>query len=69
MEEKELLKNKYFLAVSRLDMVSKDYKTLLEAFSKLQNKDYLLYILGDGPDKENIEKLIENLNLKKRVFY
>ena len=68
VEEKELLKNKYFLAVSRLDMVSKDYKTLLEAFSKLQNKDYLLYILGDGPDKENIEKLIENLNLKKRVF-
>lgn len=67
-EEKNMIKEKYILSVSRLDEVQKDFKTLLKSFFELNNKEYKLYIIGDGPDREKIEKMIENLNLKDRVY-
>lgn len=66
--EKELIKEKYFLSVARLDEVQKDFKTLIKSFSDLKNKEYKLYIIGDGPDKENIENLIKELNLEKQIY-
>ncbi len=67
-KEKKLIKEKYILAVSRLDMESKDYKTLLESFYNLNEPTYKLYIIGDGPDKEKIENLIKQYNLGNKVY-
>ena len=67
IEEKKLIKEKYILSVSRLDEVQKDFKTLLKSFSELNNREYKLYIIGDGPDRNKIDKMIESLNLKDRV--
>lgn len=69
-EQKTLLKNEYCVMVSRLSCIQKDYDTLLKAFQKVKNKGIsdFLYIIGDGPDKEKIQKMIQNLNLEDSVF-
>ena len=60
-----LLKEDYCIAISRLDTIQKDYKTLLKAFKILKAKgiNKKLYIIGDGPSKEEIENMIKEYNL------
>lgn len=57
-----------FGSVSRLDPV-KDHLTLVRAFAKVcpSNKNIKLLIIGDGPERERIEKMIEKLSIKKQV--
>jgi len=54
--------------VSRLDRV-KDHDTLLEAFARVvsRRKDCLLIIIGDGPERGNIERKVEALGLDESV--
>lgn len=68
-EQKELLKEKYCVAVSRLDTVQKDYETLLKAFQNCRDRveDLKLFIVGDGPDRQEIENMVEKYNLQGRV--
>lgn len=68
-EQKRLLKEKYCVMVSRLDIVQKDYETLLKAFKKIaeKGKTEKLYIVGNGPDEEKIKKMIEDYGIKKNV--
>ena len=55
------------LAVGRLTS-AKDYPTLLRAFQHLvQLKDAKLIILGEGEDREELEKLVIELNLSETV--
>ena len=67
--ERKLMKEKYFLAVSRLDEVQKDYTTLINGFKKAKEKGLKekLFILGDGPSKEYISNLIDELKLTGEV--
>ena len=56
----EILKNKkYILSYGRLNDSIKDFSFLIEAFSysKVWKKDIKLVILGDGKDKEMLQKL------------
>ena len=64
----ELLKNKFFVAVSRL-VPGKNRIELVEVYANLKAKgvEEKLYILGDGPDRINIENKIKELNLEKDV--
>ena len=39
-EQKNMLKDDYCIAISRLDTLQKDYLTLIKAFSKLKGKKY-----------------------------
>lgn len=68
--ELELLKDKYIVAVSRLDTKQKDYKTLIEGFrrAKEEGLEEKLYIIGDGPDREEIEKIIRKKGLESEVL-
>ena len=68
-KDKELLNEDYCIAISRLDTVQKDYKTLLKAFQILKSKgiDKKLYIVGDGPSKEEIENMIKEYDLIEEV--
>lgn len=68
-KETELLKEKYIVAVSRLDSVSKDYSTLLKAMKILKERqiDEKLYIVGDGPSKVEIEEEIKRLELEENI--
>ena len=68
--EKELIERDYFLAVSRLDTVQKDFETLIEGYSILKNKGIKekLYIIGEGNGRVKIEKMIEEKNLGQDVI-
>ncbi len=68
--EKKLIKKDYFLAVSRLDTVQKDFETLIEGYSILKNSNVKerLYIIGEGNGRVKIEKMIEEKNLGEDVI-
>jgi len=61
---------KMLLAVGRLDE-AKDYPNLLYALSKLPKsvKHYKLYIVGDGPLREELEELAIQLNLLDHILF
>ncbi len=58
--------NKIFITVGRLHE-QKNLFTLINAFKTLDEENILI-ILGDGPQKEELEKHIKTLNLSKQVF-
>lgn len=69
-ENLKLKYGKYILSVARLEE-PKDFLTLINAYNELDNRiknDYSLVIVGDGPDREKIEKQIQKLKLKEKVF-
>lgn len=68
-QQKELIKDDYMIAVSRLDTVQKDYTTLIKGY-KLAVENGVkekLYIVGDGPDRKEIENTIKENNLEKNI--
>ncbi|MDU1912140.1 glycosyltransferase [Fusobacterium sp.] len=69
-EEKKLVKEKFLLMVSRLDIIPKDFETLFSAFDIAKEKGYegRLYLIGDGPDKEKVEKMRENFKYKEEIL-
>lgn len=68
-EELEFSKKKYLLMVSRLDTIPKDFETLIKGFEIAKEKGYNgeLYILGDGPDRQKVEKFIKNSKNSKEI--
>jgi len=62
--------NFYFLTLSRLVKV-KNIPLQLKALSKLKQKypKFLLIIVGDGPERKKLEKLVLKLNLKENVIF
>ncbi|MDR3260198.1 MAG: glycosyltransferase, partial [Fusobacteriaceae bacterium] len=69
IEEEALINKEYILTVSRLDNGQKDFDTLINSYKNAYEKgfDKNLYIIGDGSDREYIEKLISNNNLGEKV--
>ncbi|MGL5190342.1 MAG: glycosyltransferase [Cetobacterium sp.] len=66
--DERLFSEKYILSIGRLEETQKDFTTLIKAYKSISEKiEEKLYIIGDGRHKENLEKLIEDLNLKDRV--
>lgn len=62
-------KGKVFINIGRLS-IEKDHAKLIRAFKKANDtfKDSRLIILGDGPLKSDIAKLVSELNLDHSVF-
>jgi GalNAc-alpha-(1->4)-GalNAc-alpha-(1->3)-diNAcBac-PP-undecaprenol alpha-1,4-N-acetyl-D-galactosaminyltransferase len=54
------------LAVGRLHK-QKGFDRLIKAFSNLDHKDWKLSIIGEGSERSNLEKLINDLNLKDYI--
>lgn len=68
-EQKKMLKEDYCIAIARLDNIQKDFLTLIRAYkfvkeSGIQDK---LYIIGDGPSKEEIISEIKKLSLEENI--
>mgnify|MGYP004559337151 FL=1 len=61
------LNNKNIISVCRLDS-GKRINELIDIFSKIENKDSKLYIIGDGVEKDNLKTQIKNLHLKNRII-
>lgn len=62
-------RKKEIVSVGRLEK-QKNHELLIKAFSKISNeyKDFKLVIYGEGKERENLEKLISQLNMKNRIF-
>jgi len=60
-------REKVILNVGRLDY-QKNQDLLIKAFSKIQAKNWRLYLLGDGNRRGEYENLIENLNMGNSIF-
>lgn len=61
----------YIITVSRLTLHQKDFETLIKAFKNVKIRYKIkekLYILGDGPDKEKIQKMIMNENMQNDII-
>ncbi|EPQ5228635.1 glycosyltransferase [Providencia stuartii] len=58
---------KYILNIGRLDKI-KNQSEVIKAFHSVKDKYDTLLILGDGPEKESIISLINELNLNEKVF-
>ena len=68
----EILQNeKYILSYGRLDDSIKDFSFLIEAFSqsKVWKNDFQLVILGDGKDKEILQKLAASSECFGQVLF
>ena len=58
----------FVLAIGRLE-VQKDFDTLIRAFHNLSNDVSVnLVILGEGSERSNLERLIQELSLADRVY-
>lgn len=59
---------KIIIGIGRL-VELKNFKYLIESFSRVQkkNENVRLVILGEGPERKNLEKLIYDLNLENKV--
>lgn len=67
--EVDKIKEKKFLAVGRL-VEAKDYPNLLHAFDIISKENNVrLIIVGDGPLRENLFNLCENLGIKDKVDF
>ena len=66
---KDTINESYIIAVGRLANSVKQFDKLIEVYSAsgLQNKNIKLKILGDGPDKKELQQLITRLNLGRYV--
>ena len=65
--KKSLLEDNNIITVSRLDE-GKRNDEIIKIFSKLNNKKWKLYIIGDGKEIDNLSKLVKKLNLEKQVI-
>lgn len=62
-------KNKKIVSVGRFSE-QKNFSMLIKSFNEIQNEfpDYTLEIYGDGPLRNDLEKLIDKYNLHNKVF-
>lgn len=47
----------------------KNHKFLIKTFSKMSNKDFKVFFIGEGPLESELRFLVQNLSLKKRIFF
>ena len=63
---KSNLEKKNIITMSRLDPGKKN-DDIIRAFSKIKDKTWHLYILGDGKEYDNLKALVKDLELEKNV--
>lgn len=59
---------KAIITVGRLSK-EKGHSILIDAFSKLQDKEWRLDIVGDGPEMDNLKRQSMELNLENRILF
>ncbi|MCT7629698.1 glycosyltransferase [Aliarcobacter butzleri] len=64
----EINREKSIITVGSLGK-RKNHNLLINAFSKIDDKEYKLFILGKGEEEINLRILVKNLNLEKRVIF
>jgi|GEM_PF-176702 glycosyltransferase involved in cell wall biosynthesis len=71
-EEKGLLSDDFICTVTRIDEHQKDLTTLILAYEKLFQENKIndkLYIIGDGPSKDELEAKVKEKKLDKNILF
>lgn len=70
LEEKGTLWQDFILFVGALSLV-KNIRILIEAFSKIEKEfpNFKLTIIGEGPERKNLESKVKSLNLGNKVEF
>lgn len=63
----QIYEKNFIVAAGRLIQL-KGFHLLIEAFSRLEQKDLSLIILGDGPERNNLSELANKLKVKDKVI-
>ncbi|WP_238915453.1 glycosyltransferase family 4 protein [Clostridium sp. YIM B02555] len=68
-DKKSNCEEKNIVCVGRLIQEQKGLDLLIKAFHKVSSihKDWILYIVGDGADKDKLNELISDLNLENKI--
>lgn len=68
-DKKSNLESKQLISVGRLDKI-KGFDDLIDIFNILQgtHPDLVLHIVGDGPEKQNLQNKINQLHLENKIF-
>ncbi len=61
-------KKDYFVVLSQL-IKRKRIDGIINAFRKINAKQYKLIIIGDGPEKESLNKLCVSIGIEKKVIF
>lgn len=61
-------KKNYIVTLGRLSK-EKGHIFLIQAFAKINNHDWTLHIIGDGPMRLELEDLAINLGIEKKVIF
>ena len=72
VQEQKLLGDDFISTVARIDEGQKDIATLINAYEILYKQNKIkekLYIIGDGPSKENLENLVSFKDLEKQILF
>lgn len=64
----EIHKEKSIITVGSLQK-RKNINLLINAFAKIEDDEYKLYILGKGKEKENLKSLARELNIENKVIF
>lgn len=71
-EEKELINDDFICTVGRLDEGQKDFITLINAYEFLYKNNSIkekLYIIGDGPNKNDLVNIVKQKNLEQNILF
>ncbi|BCX15614.1 MAG: hypothetical protein KatS3mg097_506 [Candidatus Parcubacteria bacterium] len=63
------LKNEIILTTICRLHYPKDLKTLINAVNLIKDENIVLFIVGDGPDRNELEDLVRNLNLENKIKF
>jgi glycosyltransferase involved in cell wall biosynthesis len=66
--ENNLVRKNVIVSVGRL-IYSKRIDLLLKIYSEIDRKDFDLWIVGDGPEYENLVQITKELNLSDKVTF
>jgi len=75
-ERSEELKNKYKIEKSKKVLLflgrmgkEKNVMELIEFFNRLNNDDFVLLLVGDGPQRSQLEETVIKLELEKKIIF
>jgi glycosyltransferase involved in cell wall biosynthesis len=67
--KKQNLKKLKLVTIGRL-VLRKNLKLLIKALSRVNlENDFVLYLIGDGPERDNLKKYSRKLNLDKKIKF
>ena len=69
ISDKKDKSKKLFMFIGRIENSSKNVFQLINIFTKLikENRDIELWIIGDGPDKKEVEKMIKERKMEENI--